>query len=78
MDPHSVAALFNEICHLVLVEEVRSPPGQQWRTQPQLTEIRDLVAKYRPDHTSGRQKKAEIGGRETIGSMTQNDFAGVR
>ena len=24
----------------------------------QLTEIRDLVAKYRPDHTSGKQKKA--------------------
>ena len=34
----------------------------------ELTEIRDLVAKYRPDHTPGIQKKPEGGGLENVGS----------
>ena len=38
------------------------------RAGTQLTEIRDLVAKYRPDHTPGVQKKPEGGGLENVGS----------
>ena len=42
--------------------------GIQFSCITELTEIRDLVAKYRSDHTSGTHKKAEIRGRETVGS----------
>ena len=34
----------------------------------QLTEISDLVAKYRPDQTSGKQNKPEVDALETGGS----------